>query len=255
MIDFDAAALAYVRYVLEQLHASPHGLAANAGVAPSTISRALNMPTKYSLTMKTVEKVAKYSGIDPTPFLQARDVADLNTGHIYDVQSKDLPGYKPEITMMIGTVEANRWAEYTIFSINQFGPLSIRHSQFKPNECFGVFVRGPSSDMIAADGEILFCVRLDAYLAKYGALTRFPTAVVVESRRRERSEFELSCRILVPSGRNQWILRNASEKREYFKPVIIEDLATANSLEVIGIVELVMREPEYALRNQAFSHG
>jgi hypothetical protein len=65
-MNFETAALAYVRHVLSECRLSARGLAIAAGISPSTLTRALNDPKhKFTLSMKTIEKIAQYSGINP----------------------------------------------------------------------------------------------------------------------------------------------------------------------------------------------
>jgi transcriptional regulator with XRE-family HTH domain len=78
-MDFEAASLAYIRYVMAQGGLSAARLARMAGVSPSTLTRALNDPNhKFTLSMKTIEKIATFSKINPAPFLQAKDAPQID---------------------------------------------------------------------------------------------------------------------------------------------------------------------------------
>lgn len=77
-MNFDAAALAYVRFVLAEKDLKPGALAKNAGVSASTLTRALNDPNhKFKLALTTLEKISDYSGISLAPFLEAKDAAEF----------------------------------------------------------------------------------------------------------------------------------------------------------------------------------
>lgn len=68
--EYQRRALDYVRHVLDTTGLSPSGLARKAKVDPSTITRNLaGGEHKYTLSMKTIARIATVTGIDPGPFL------------------------------------------------------------------------------------------------------------------------------------------------------------------------------------------
>jgi transcriptional regulator with XRE-family HTH domain len=78
-MDFEAATLAYIRHVMAQGGQTAGGLARMAGVSASTLTRALNDPNhKFTLSMKTIEKIATFSKISPAPFFQAKDTPQID---------------------------------------------------------------------------------------------------------------------------------------------------------------------------------
>jgi lambda repressor-like predicted transcriptional regulator len=70
-MNFEAASLAYIRHVIAETGLSAGGLAKSAGVSASTLTRALNDPNhRFTLSMRTIEKIATFSKINPAPFLE-----------------------------------------------------------------------------------------------------------------------------------------------------------------------------------------
>jgi lambda repressor-like predicted transcriptional regulator len=65
-------AIDYVMHVLEAKEWSANRLASEAGLAASTIARPLRtLDYKDKLSRTTIAKIAKASGIDPSPFIPA----------------------------------------------------------------------------------------------------------------------------------------------------------------------------------------
>src|SRR5207249_8741620 len=98
-MNFEAAALAYVRYVLAETDLKPGALAQKAGISASTLTRALNDPKhKFTLSMRTIERIANASGINPASFLEAKDSTELTTGlfHRTDLSSRAAGGVEED---------------------------------------------------------------------------------------------------------------------------------------------------------------
>lgn len=265
-MNFNAAALAYVRFVLEQMHISPHALATGAGIAPSTLSRALNDPKhKFSLSGKTIEKIAEFSGINPGAFLEAQDVAQLSTEHMFrpDVFNKEKWGEQgwspaseqdqagPRVTMFAGVIESGKWKEPTVLDWTYYPPVLYRHSSYASRDCFACYVKGDSADLFAQDGDTLYCIRLEA---SGRTNHRVRHVVVVQTERRDQFMIELSCRIIDPKAGGGWVMHGASKSKEYHKPVFIQDLTAAKSMKILGIVDCVLRYPEQTLYDLALKH-
>ena len=267
MMKFDVAALAYVRFVLEQMHISPHKLAVGAKIAPSTLTRALNDPDhKFSLSGKTIEKIAEFSGINPASFLEAKDVAQLSTEHIFTPEAvfnkekwgdQSWPGFpgtepgEPRVTLFAAVVESGKWKEPAVLDITYFPPVLYRHSAYSPRDCFACFVRGNSADMFARDGDTLYCVRFEvSSQTKY----RNRHVVIVQTERRDEFLIEISCRIIEPNRTGGWIMHGASHTKEYHKPVFIHDLSSIKSMKILGFVDCVLRYPEQILQDIALKH-
>lgn len=74
---FDSAALSYIRHVMTEKNMSAAALANVSGISPSTLTRALNNPKhKFTLSTKTLEKIASFSNISPAPFFNGDSAID-----------------------------------------------------------------------------------------------------------------------------------------------------------------------------------
>ena len=130
-MNFEAAALAYVRHVLLECRLSAGGLAKASGISSSTLTRALNDPKhKFTLSMKTIEKIATFSKINPAPFLEASNSADLTTGFhdrtdVYLGDKASRNDYVTRNTLVIGEVEAGKWREPSVIPFYEYGPMSL----------------------------------------------------------------------------------------------------------------------------------
>lgn len=78
MSDLDAAGKAYARFVLKEMGLTPSALAKGAGLATTTLTRALNDPGhQFNLSTTTINKIAQFSKISPAPFFEAKDFAEM----------------------------------------------------------------------------------------------------------------------------------------------------------------------------------
>lgn len=252
MIDFTAAALAYVRFVLGETHQSPHSLATKAGIAPSTLTRALNDPKhKFKLSMATIEKIAAASGINPAPFLEQHDVAGLSHATmfapgVYDEKKwgrgANSPSDDSRVINVVGQVQTGKWREISIVPYSELAPIRLRHSHFLSQDCFGLVVEGDREALIAKDGEILLCVRWARYLVAYAApVDLSPTPVVVQEISPDGFKVQLSCKIL-QKRLGETLVYTADPAAFPGKGVDVVNYASGR-LQIMGLVEMVLREP------------
>jgi hypothetical protein len=255
-MNFEAASLAYIRYVMADKNMSAGGLAKAAGISASTLTRALNDPKhKFTLSMKTIEKVATFSKINPAPFLEARDSAELITGFFHRQElhtGKDellFNRIAPRNTIIIGDIAAGKWREPSLVHVVDYGPLSLTSTHHRPDQCFACIVRDESANLIAANGDIIFCVR-----AKEEKIGEKPwnnwhnaRAVVVERRSRDAFKIELSVRF-IREEKDHWLLVSANredhtgeKKHKFFENIKLEKSLGNSELNIIGTVEWVIR--------------
>jgi hypothetical protein len=261
-MNFDAAALAYVRYVLEDKHLSPGALAKNSGISASTLTRALNDPKhKFKLSMSTLEKIAEFSGISPAPFLEARDSADLTTRvtrHTVAQEHTELgtKGLEPHHTLVIGETGLGQWKEPSVINYFDYAPISLKSTLYEPKDCFACFCGDDSADLIADHGDIFFCRRVTNEVSDsfQNAPPHFRAAgsgpVIVERRSRDAFRIELTCRLIKRRHDGMWDLLSAGRSDNFEEeaiarpkvPRLIQERFIGNeTLKVIGIVEWVIR--------------
>ncbi len=266
-MNFDTAALAYVRYVLGELNLKPGALARKSGVSASTLTRALNDPNhKFKLSMTTLEKIAEFSGVSLAPFLQAKDTTELTLADLHDPQALRPGGdnesvSKFKVTMVIGAVTANEWFEPGPVNYMAYTPLLITHSVRRPKDCFCFVVQDDSADMIANPGDLLFCTRARAdvkELLKEDPKSPFAGAgpVLVERRSRDAFKVEHTARFirqrhdgssrgweLISAHRADHSSRSHGTKRK--KPLIhrilLDHYGGNDEVKVIGEIEYVIR--------------
>jgi transcriptional regulator with XRE-family HTH domain len=253
-MNFEAAALAYVRYVMVHHDMTPGALAKAAGISASTLTRALNDPKhKFTLSMKTIEKIATFSNINPAPFLEAKDTAQLTTGFfhradVYRGPDADLNQIAIRNTLVIGEIKIGKWREPSVVDVTDYGPLNVTSTYHKPEECFAVIMRDDSANMIAENGDILLCVRdkVPMWDHPFDQYKRVE-AVVVERRSRDEFKIELSVRFL-RQEKSGFQLFSASyedtvegRKKKFFEPIKIESYKGSNELSIIGRVDWVLR--------------
>jgi len=267
-MNFDAAALAYVRYVLEEKNLKPGALASKAGISASTLTRALNDPNhKFKLSMTTLQKISDYSGINPAPFLEAKDAAELTTGiiHRQDLYRESDPDeylnrYGTRLTLIVGDIAAGVWKEPSPINLFDYGPLSLTSTFHEPKDCFGCIVRDNSATMIAEEGDVLFCVRIDDKrlegiesigLEKFGNKHGLGTGpVIVERRSKDEFKIELTVRFIKRRQDGTWDLVSASRedhfdpadsKRPKIQKINLPKYTGTDEYKIIGTVEWVVR--------------
>ena len=249
MIDFSTAALAYVRHVLRETKMSATALAKRAGISQTTLTRALNdRRHKFSLSVKTLEKIYQASGISPARFLGSGDWSkenlplfhlsetvpffgrhfSENTGPFSDRQ-------KPNQTVIAGRIAAGQWREVSILDATRLGTVNLRHSLYWPTECFVCLVDDDSVNKKAQSGEYLYCIRLDALETVLGS----DSLVIVERRSDDGLEIELTARQLAAVD-GAWTLSFVTTNKKLREVLKIADLNSPKT-RIIGRVDYVFR--------------
>jgi hypothetical protein len=253
-MNFEAAALGYVRHVLLECRLSAGALAKASGISTTTLTRALNDPKhRFTLSMKTIEKIATFSKINPAPFLEAANSADLTTGfhHRSDAYLGEKASRNDHVTkntLVIGEVEAGKWREPSVIPFYDYGPMSLTSTHHDAKDCFACVVRGESANMIANDGEILFCVRAKEEESLYPYWADQVHSVIVERKSKDAFKIELSARFMVPSAEG-WKLTSACRqdhlgrgKRKYFDPIFLKNFMGNNEFSIVGTIQWVVRD-------------
>jgi transcriptional regulator with XRE-family HTH domain len=248
MINFATAALAYVRYVLGEMKISPTALAKRAGISSTTLTRALNdRKHKFSLSVTTLQKIYRASGISPARFLNAQELGEFDrlqptpfdwrlrgladVGTVFGQRSRDLG-----VTAVAGTVAVGHWRELTLLDIGKYGAASLRHSFYEPWQCFVCIVGDDSINRRARKGELLYCVRLDAD----NISLRDNSIVIVERRSEDGLKIELTARKVLTSV-NGLSLHFESTDANFKEVLEVPPLAAPKLLRLIGRVEYVFR--------------
>lgn len=264
-MNLDAAALAYVRYVMEQMQLKPGALAKGAGISASTLTRALNDPNhKFKLSTTTLQKIADFSGYNPGPFLEAKDTAQMTLNEAF---REDLYKPRPNVptvidrgpdrkwTMIAGEAAADVWRSPEPFPYFDYGPIHITSSIRPPKDCFAFVMRDQSANMLAAEGDILFCLRIDdEWIRTMEPLhLRSGDAVLVERRSHDAFKVEHTLRYIRPRN-DGWELISAREedyaaagasakpKKRLLPTVELEKYEGNEEFRVIGRVEAILRD-------------
>lgn len=249
MNDLNAGAERYIRFVLDSLNLSPTKLAKEAGIASSTLTRFLNDPQyKFTVSTTTIEKIAKYSGINPARFLESKTQADIaqaayfHNGEIYDSSWGDQSGEpSTKTTVVIGEVAAGNWREMEILDIMEQPPLAVDLSFYDSKDCFAVVVRGESINKIARDGDYLLCVRRDAMRSGF----RSGDLAIVQRSREGGRLIEVTAKRL-KNVDGFWELWPVSDDERFQKPLVAESLDDTQEISFVGLVEFVVRRPNDA---------
>jgi len=268
-MNFDAAALSYVRYVLGELNLKPGALAQKSGISASTLTRALNDPKhKFKLSMTTLQKIADFSRINPAPFLEAQDTAELTLGtaHRPDLYKSGSPNealnnYKLDVTLFIGDIAAGQWKEPSPFNYYDYGALRLTSVHHSPKDCCAYAVCDDSADMIAAMGEALFCIRIDKaeeerienLIAKNKDSMWGYGPVIVERRSKDAFKVEITARMIRRrrDGIPGWELvslhradhSKADKKKAPLIPKVFIDRYGGNDeFRVLAAVQYVLRD-------------
>lgn len=265
-MNFDAAALAYVRYVLGHMELKPGALAKGAGISASTLTRALNDPNhKFKLSTTTLQKIANFSGINPGPFLEAKDAAEITLNEAFreDLYSprEGVPtitdhGPDRKYTMIVGEVAAGFWRTPDPFPYFDYGPIHLTSSSRPPKDCFCFVVRDTSADMVAAPGDVAFCVRPNEESIR--AIEGRPELrgggpVIVERRSKDAFKVEHTLRYIRPVKTEKiWELISAREadhpgkpgtiKKRLLPTVRLESYLGNDEYRIIGQVVEVLRD-------------
>lgn len=252
-MDPSAAALAYLKFVLQELDCSPSALAKSAGISSSTLTRPLNSPDhKYSISTSTISKIAAVSGINPGPFFESTDVVARTLAikkESDDAREKyrdeNFDTSKIDYLPIIGELSPGDFRENRDLGWSYYGIKFVTILNRPREEVFGVYVRGSCADMIASDGEVLLCERRHSLPDPMSS----SVAVIIEKTTAGGSLIELSA--CVPQRRGkEWILRNASKDPIFDMEIPVSELSRSDqNVKVIGIVRYVVREAWQQMSN------
>lgn len=249
MIEMTAAAKAYVRFVLGELKLSATALAKGAGLAPTTLTRALNDPEhQFSLSTTTINKIAQFSGINPAPFFEAKDFVQMSMApyertDFYDeswgVGANASPEKSKEghLSIIIGEAAAGVWKDPKLTKLEEGEFLWATLPNSHDVDVFGVRMGDTSASRYLQEGEYALCARASALDRPlyHGNL------VVVERWRSDAPLMELSIRrLIVPEGGDPY-LRMESRDPKFSEKIPYPNLANTERLKVIGIVAWAMR--------------
>lgn len=168
---FHNRAKAYIRFVLEEFGMTPSALAKAAGLAPTTITRALNDPDhKFTLSMKTLEKISRGSGINFAPFFDRANFADLalmpyeSQDEVYDKSWELKPRDVSEennarTTVVIGDAAVGVWKEEQVARTEESGFLSLTIPGARPTAIFALRMADDSAAPSVLKGEFALCLR------------------------------------------------------------------------------------------------
>jgi hypothetical protein len=238
----NAAALAYVRFVLDATGLSPSGLAKQAGISSTTLTRPLNDQSyKFVLSTSTISKIAKATGINPGPFFKAKDSVDPSLAARHNPKVFDQRRWKvwsERSTVMIGEVAVGIWRELTLVNSTKANTLPLVSSMYSDDVCFAVTVADESVNRIARPGEILFCVKTEAL---DGPFVGSPVVVVERNSENERT-IELSARLLTREL-DGWHLTCPSDDPRYASDITIGAIPGDARARVVGVVQFVVRVP------------
>lgn len=249
----------YIRAVLSELGLKPSALAKRAGIATTTLTRALNSPDhKFALSTTTLSKIAKSTGISPAPFLSGVDQVELAARAFFPATSFD-PKLFGEgrsildketrfsaVTAVIGAVSAGKWQDPTL-AATEHPPLDITIPGLKPRDVFACYVEGASGEPAARHGEYVVCVRLEQHdiSVEPSLLEHVPFHIaVVERRNLETFRIELTCQLL-RYRRNTFELIQFSPQnwRDKISSIRFSSLEEKIDPRILGIVVHVVRPP------------
>lgn len=262
MPDFSIAAIAYIRHVLLSLRLSPSGLAKRAKISSTTLTRALNDPKhKFVLSTKTLEKIFSATGVNPAPFLEAVDSADLSVAPVYRrtkraknsrknvIADWENSGELP-VTVVVGKAAANVWRDLSRVEVQHYRAISLRHSFIDHELCFCIEVGDESSSYVADKGDLLYCVRFEAWggtaqrvlttlVSDKSNLARIPP-VIVEQRSRDGSKVNLTVRKLKRNA-GHWELSFSSKNKRFNETIKLSSFAPTPELRLLGLVQYIIR--------------
>jgi hypothetical protein len=240
MTNLAAAAKIYVRFVMDELKLSPSGLAKLAKLAPTTLTRALNDPDhKFILSTSTIDKIAKASGINPAPFMEARDfvqasMAPIERADVYDETWQDPPRDESDHDhsfMIIGEAAVGSWKDPRLAAHNM-GLVLLSSPGAHQWDLFSLIVEDNSVNKYLQKGQYALCLRTTAkrFRAEHGSL------VAVE-RRTQEGLMEISIRRLLIPTKGTPYLRLDSDREEFLEILSLSaDFMNDPKVKIIGEV-------------------
>lgn len=247
----EAAAIAYVQYVMNILGVSPSGLAKKAGISSTTLTRALNDPKhKFTLSMTTLGKIEGATGIALAPFLESDDQATLTRaasfppetfqakrGHI-SMLDRETPFHA--MVVVIGEVHPGFWQDPTLAATSHL-PLFLALAGWRPKDTFACIARGAGAMPIARPHEYLICRRLIP--EEHDEILLSSRTVIVQARSpKDAFKIELTVRLLQGRGKGfDLITFDPKDWRKRLSTIHLSDLKGDASLQVLGVVEYVAR--------------
>lgn len=239
------AAREYLQFVMRRLDMTASALARLAGIAPTTLTRALNDPNhQFTLSTTTLEKIREASGLDFAPFLRGRmstveRTLDIIRNDDYAVRRDPAWGddelrKRSQVTWVVGEVATGVWREPQFVDQRNLGPLLlVATSDYPRVEAVGLVVRGDSVNKTAENGDILFTrLQRDA--------TQIAGTLVIVERKRSDGLVELSARRLL-YGR----LWSESLDPRYEGAIDLGE-KDGEIVELVGWVDYVIRPVELA---------
>jgi hypothetical protein len=249
----EAAAIAYVRYVLNVLQLTPSAMAKRAKISSTTITRALNDPKhKFTLSMTTLEKIADASGIPIAPFLDSEDQVNLAVASNHPPRAFEFGpgGRSPTVNrqtpfsamiVVIGEVSAGYWQDPTL-AANSYTPLFLALIGTAPKDTFACIARGTGAMPIAANGEYLVCRRL--FPGEDISSLSGRTVVVQARAPKDPFKIELTARLLQAREKGFDLLTfDSKDWKKRLSTVHLDKVDQPGDISILGLVEYVVREP------------
>lgn len=238
MTDSRAAAISYLRAVLDETQLTPTGLAKLAGISSTTITRPLHDPDhKFTLSATTLEKIARATGVNFSSFFDAESHIERSTRIFYEEtpfsQSASAPA---EYVMVSGFVEAGVWRDPNFRNPYEF-PLDIVPVNGNPKDYFGLVVKDASINKLADVNDVLYGIFIRAK-------DRTPVAgtlLIVE--RSLNGLVEITARRLRGTW-GAWELHYASNDARYNEIISTPKLDGSGEFKIVGQVAHILREPD-----------
>jgi transcriptional regulator with XRE-family HTH domain len=257
-MDLEIGSVAYVKSLLRQLGLKPSALAKKAGIATTTLTRALNDPNhKFTLSTTTLNKIASATGISPAPFLKARDQVQLTAASNHPAEAFDTSLWKDRkspidretpfstMTVVIGEIAPGEWQDPALLAATHL-PLFLALVGLKPKDTFACIAKGSGAYPVASDGEFLVCRRLlehERELNSEFGLFNGET-VIVETRSKENFTVELTARVIQSRGDYFELIQFDPEDKKKPRSVLkIKSLKEQKDFRILGVVKFVARYP------------
>lgn len=105
----------YIQHVLDTKDWNMHELANRAGVSASTINRPMRGNVDYTLSRRTIEKIYRASGVDPSPYFHWARGVDWEKGD--RPLERDKPGIR-RLSFIDGSITID--ATISVSEIGEF---------------------------------------------------------------------------------------------------------------------------------------